>query len=679
MVRMKSKRGHARSADRKPLPAGDTGSIDVSLQPLLARILETLADPVSVQDRDFTIIYQNKGMREAFGNHRGEKCYESYERRSAVCEGCGLKTAMDTGKPVKILRTAILLDGTTAYWENACSAVTDDSGRVIALTEVCRNVADRLSLEDAFKATNIRLGQLTAQLEVKVAERTADLARSNLFLDTIIDSIGDPLFVKDEHFRWIRVNRALCDFAGLSRDCLLGKTDFDAFSAREARGFHQFDEEVLATEGELTREEWVTAADGTVRIALVKKTFFRDPGGNRNIVGIIRDVTEQRRMQEQLHQVQKMESIGMLAGGIAHDFNNLLTPIIGGADLLLLDPQDADRSSLVHDMRNAAERLRELTQRLLAFGRKQMLELHRVDLCDVVRRFEPMLRRTLRENVRLETDLAPGPHTALADAGQIEQVLLNLAVNAQDAMPGGGTLRIGVTTGPLDDAHARGHPEARPGQYVRISVADTGTGMDDQTRLRIFEPFFTTKSEGRGSGLGLAMVYGIIRQQGGTIDVTSAPGRGSTFTIYLPPSTDEDRPVSDMRRTQVTPLPRRPETILVLEDNDSVRTATCIMLQRLGYRVLSADGPESCMSVAGSFDGTIDLLLSDVVLSESNGREVFERLRAAGFVRKVVYMSGYTSEVVVHDGVLDKGTHFLQKPVTLAVLGAKVRQALDDG
>ena len=643
----------------------------------LERLVDDLADGVTVQDRDFAIIYQNKAMQRFFGRHIGEKCYNAYEQRSTACEGCGLETAFGTGRPVTILRTAFEADGRTSFWENSCSPVFDASGLIVACTEVCRNVSDRVSLEEAFKATNIELGQLAAQLEVRVTKRTAELARANRSLDEIIDSIADPLVVKDRLYRWVLVNRAMCNLLGRSRGELLGRSDFDLFPESEARVFRVTDRLVLETGSEDIKEEMVMTAEAGPRTIVMKKTCYSDPSGEKRIVAIVHDNTERKRLEEQLRQCQKMESIGMLAGGIAHDFNNLLTPILGGSDLLLLDPNDTARPTLLRDMRHAAGRLKELTQNLLAFSRKQMPELRPTDLAEVIRRFEVILRRTLREDIRVLIVLGSDSHPVLADTGQIEQILLNLAVNAQDAMPDGGTLTIEVDDVQIAAECASDHPELCPGFHVCLTVRDTGTGMDPQTQARIFEPFFTTKAKGHGTGLGLPMVNGIVKQHGGSVVVSSEPGQGSTFRIYLPVLKTDEPMDSGSVDGSIPPKARAAETIVVLEDNEMVRNTTCEMLRRLGYNVLAADGPDACMSLAHSHGGPIDLLLTDVVLRESDGRGVYQHLLSGRKRLRVLYMSGYTGNVVVHHGVPNGGAQFLQKPASFLTLARKVRQALD--
>ncbi len=639
-------------------------------------VVESLADGVTVQDSGYNILYQNEAMRRFFGDHVGEKCYQAYERRSAVCEGCALKAVMRTGTAQTLLRTAFEADGSSSFWENSCSAVRDESGAIIAFAEVCRNVSGRVSLEEEFKSTNIQLGQLAARLELRVAERTTELARANLYLDTIINSIADPLFVKDREYRLVLVNRAMCELLGRSSEELLGTTDFDLFPDAEARRLRASDERVIETGRESLQEEVVTIRGTESRTILTSKTSFLDPSGERRIVGVVHDVTDRKRLDEKLQQSQRMESVGMLAGGIAHDFNNLLTPILGASDLLLLDATAA-HSSLLSDVRHAAERLKELTQHLLAFSRKQMLELRTIDLGEVVRLFETMLRRTLRENIHVRTMISPHSHAVLADAGQIEQVLLNLAINSQDAMPRGGTLTIEVEPVRLDEDYARGHPDTHPGTFVQLTISDTGCGMDAETRGRIFEPFFTTKAKGQGTGLGLSMVYGIVKQHGGSISVYSEVGHGTTFRIHLPIRQPAEV-VGEATGPMVAPIPTgRHETILVLEDNEMVRNTACEMLRRLGYRVLFAEGRDSCLKAARSCEGSIDLLLTDVVLTDSNGPQVYEQLRSEGRVHKVLYMSGYTANVIVHHGAVDEGTQFLQKPLSFSSLARKVRQVLD--
>jgi PAS domain S-box-containing protein len=516
------------------------------------------------------------------------------------------------------------------------------------------------------------------ELMARVADRTRDLEHAHQYLDDVIDSVADPVFVKDAKHRWVLLNKAFCDFVGRRRGELLGKSDYDFFPTNQADVFWMKDQIVFETGGENINEEEITDARGVLHTIVTKRVLYTE-GGEKRIVGVISDISERRRLEQQLRQAQKMESVGLLAGGIAHDFNNLLTPIIGNAELLVLRaPLPESEQRLVSEIQHAGERASELTRQLLAFGRKQMLELKTIDLAEVITRFEPMLRRTIREDVRIEVILSPSLGTARADVGQLEQVLLNLTLNARDAMASGGVLTIEAQNVELDTDYVSLHPEVRVGSYVMIAVSDTGTGMTRDIQQRLFEPFFTTKERGKGTGLGLSMVYGIVKQHGGSVSVYSEPGKGTTFKIYLPRVTDAVDAEPAHRSSAWTLPVRGGETILVVDDNEMVRRTACEMLRRLGYRVLSADSAAGCHRVAESHDGTIELLLTDVVLSESNGLEVYSTLKKQRKGLKVVFMSGYTSNVVVHHGVVDHGVHFLPKPLSLKNLSTKVREVLDE-
>ncbi|MBI3098598.1 MAG: response regulator [Planctomycetes bacterium] len=381
-------------------------------------------------------------------------------------------------------------------------------------------------------------------------------------------------------------------------------------------------------------------------------------------------------LQEQLRQSQKMEAIGQLAGGVAHDFNNLLTVILGHSDLLLRRLKEGDpahRGTL--EIRKAAVQAAALTQQLLAFSRRQVLQPRILDLNAVLSDMESMLRRLIAEDVDLVTILSPRLGRVMADPGQVQQVILNLAVNARDAMPRGGRLTLETSDAALDEEYARAHPGASPGEYVMLAVSDTGTGMDEATRARIFEPFFTTKEQGRGTGLGLATVYGVVKQTGGTIWVYSEPGKGSTFKIYLPRLLAEGDPgpaAPEASRVD----PRGSETVLLVEDSGPVRQFAREALVELGYRVIEApDGAAALVRAESS--GPIHLLLTDVVMPGMSGRELADRLVALRPGVRVLYTSGYTDRTIVSQGVLDPGMAFIQKPYTPDLLGRKIREVLD--
>jgi signal transduction histidine kinase/ActR/RegA family two-component response regulator len=407
-----------------------------------------------------------------------------------------------------------------------------------------------------------------------------------------------------------------------------------------------------------------------------------DAGKLTHFVAVERDTSEQRRTREalqrsedRLRQAQKMEAVGSLAGGIAHDFNNLLSIILNyttfamdvlpGADPIRADLQEVHRAGL---------RATELTRQLLAFSRKQMLRPSVVDVSAVVRGVEKMLRRLVGEDVELVLHTSDAGR-AFVDPGQLEQVVMNLVVNARDAMPRGGNLTIETSSVVLDDTYAALHPEVTPGPYVMLAVSDTGVGMDRATQQRVFEPFFTTKEQGKGTGLGLSTVYGIVQQSGGHISLYSEPDHGTTFKVYLPRTDRAATPAT--LRPPAGDFLRGSETILLVEDEAPVRQVMRRMLARAGYHVLEAENAGEAFLVCEQFKAKIHLLLTDVVMPRMSGRQLADRLAALRPDMKVLFVSGYTEDAIVHHGVLDAGVEFLAKPVQSEALLKKVRQLLD--
>src|SRR2546421_1750582 len=414
--------------------------------------------------------------------------------------------------------------------------------------------------------------------------------------------------------------------------------------------------------------------DGTrIRVQLSARAI-RDKAGHVEFYeAFVRDITTQRQLEAQLAQAQKMEAIGRLAGGVAHDFNNLLTVILSYSDLLLEEiPKDSPHGEDIGQIRKAAQGASELTRQLLAFSRQQVLEPKVVDLNAAVTGIERLLGRVLREDIRLRCTLAADTGTVRVDPGQLEQVIMNLAVNARDAMPRGGQLTVETANVDLDATYMEAHPLAAPGRYVMLAVTDTGTGMDAATQARIFEPFFTTKEVGKGTGLGLATVHGIVEQSGGFIWVYSEPNHGTCFKIYLP---RVDEAVSDLA-TAAARILRGTETVLVVEDVEAVRAVTRRMLERYGYKVLDAADGEAAIRLAATA-GHIHLLLTDVVMPNVSGRDLAALFAKTYPDTKVVFMSGYTDDAIVRHGILEEGIPYLQKPFSPESLVSKVRAVLD--
>ncbi len=419
--------------------------------------------------------------------------------------------------------------------------------------------------------------------------------------------------------------------------------------------------------------------DGSTLDVEITSHWIRWEGRDARLVLAV-DVTERLRLEEQLRQAQKMEAIGRLAGGIAHDFNNLLTAISGYAEVLRdsLGPEDP-RVEDVAQIVKAGDRAASLTRQLLAFSRRQVLQPRVLDLSAVVLDLKPLLARLIGDDVQVRTHVAPVPLMVRADPGQIAQVLMNLSVNARDAMPQGGSLSIETAVVSLDESFTRAHSGMHPGSHALLAVTDTGRGMDRETMGHLFEPFFTTKGVGEGTGLGLSTVYGIIKQSGGSIWAYSEPGHGTTFKIYLPISAgpDGDDLAQPVPATAVPGGAAPTETILLVEDEHAVRNFVTRLLDRAGYHVIVAASPEEADAIAGAHAGQIDLLVTDVVMPGRNGAELAAGLHVRRPEMRTLFMSGYTEDAIVHDGVLDAGVAFIGKPFAPATFLAKVRDALD--
>ncbi len=422
-------------------------------------------------------------------------------------------------------------------------------------------------------------------------------------------------------------------------------------------------------------EEKIVRLDGTLVDVEISASPFQEDGAPA-VQMVCRDISDRKALEAQFYQSQKMEAVGKLAGGIAHDFNNLLTVILGVSEFILMQLPDGDKlKNLVLDIRKAGERAAHLTNQLLAFSRKAVIEPKILDLNALVANTEQLLQRLIGEDIDLAARFAPSLGKIKADAGQIEQVIMNLAVNSRDAMPKGG--KITITTGDIerDEDFALLHPHVRPGRYVRLSIRDTGSGMSEEVKAHIFEPFFTTKGPGKGTGLGLATVYGIVTQCGGHCEVHTELGRGSEFNVYFPAV--DGQPLSSDSFHDGNPLPRGKETVLLVEDEEQVRAITKLMLQALDYTVLEARSGVEAIRLCELHAKPIELLITDVVMPEMGGQQVAERVRARRQGIKALFLSGYADDAIVRHGILKSEVTFLQKPFTHAGLANKVREVLD--
>jgi two-component system, cell cycle sensor histidine kinase and response regulator CckA len=541
-------------------------------------------------------------------------------------------------------------------------------------------MAQNLALQEA----NERLKEHHERLEQRVAERTAELASAHEKYRAIFNQALDGIVLMDaESGLIVDCNPEFERQSGRSFEVLKTMRIWelrprDLVEAARAK-FREIGEVGSGSSGEFAYE-W---PDGTlVPVEYAAKVITLD--GRTFQQAIVRDITERKRaeaaredLESQLRVSQKMEAIGSLAGGVAHDFNNLLSVILNFTGFALEELHDGDpiRGDLI-EVKRAGQRAAGLTRQLLAFSRKQVLQPQVLDLNQVVAGIETMLRRVIGEHIALVRTEGPSLGLVEADPGQLEQVIMNLAINARDAMPDGGTLTIETGNVDLDAQYAAIHPSITPGQHVLLSVTDTGCGMDEQTLTQVFEPFFTTKEKGKGTGLGLSTVYGIVKQSGGNIMVCSEPGRGTTFTIHLPRSAEHEVPPCPVK--PIAAQARCSETVLVVEDEDAVRTLARRILAGAGYRVIEAANGGEALLACEAHRGEIHLLLTDVVMPRMSGKALVERLEPLLPGIKVLYMSGYTDDTVMHQGMLDPRARMINKPFSAEELTRMVRKVLDE-
>ncbi|MGD0280770.1 MAG: ATP-binding protein [Dissulfurispiraceae bacterium] len=516
--------------------------------------------------------------------------------------------------------------------------------------------------------------------EEALRESEANLRKSHDFIKSILQTIDEAVVVIDPEFRIVTANQAYLNQVGMTLENIIGakchKTShhlscpcYEMGEDCSVRHTYMTGQPHTAIHTHLDKE------DNNVYVE-TKSFPLKDASGNIvSAIEIIIDITEKRKLEEQLRQSQKLEAVGQLAGGIAHDFNNMLTAIMGYGSLLNNSlEKDSPLKTFVDQILASAEKSADLTRQLLAFSRKQIISPRQVNLNDLMRGMDQLLKRVIGEDIELNTVLSDHDLYVTVDPGQIEQVLMNLFTNARDAMPDGGLLSISTESVNLDEEYGKSHNIEKPGMHALISVTDSGSGMDEKTRQRIFEPFFTTKELGKGTGLGLALVYGIVKQHSGDINVYSEPGKGTTFKIYLPLT---GLPASEAIVAEESTPEGGTETILVAEDNIEVRVLTRKVLEAFGYKVLEATDGEEAVNKFQENKDRIQLVILDVIMPNKSGKEAGDDIRKIRQDCKVLFMSGYTADVIHQKGILEEKTDFISKPVTPHDLLVKIREILD--
>jgi PAS domain S-box-containing protein len=630
----------------------------VEREALFHLISENAADMIAVVDMEGRRIYNSLSYQSVLGYSPEElqasSAFEQIhpEDRERVEKAAEEARLLGTGKTLEYRFRH--KNGNWLFIESTSSVIHNAKGEPEKLVIVNRDTTERKKSEEA-------------------------LRRSETGFRSVIEDAPYGIFRATTTGHFLQVNPAFQKMLGYELREELLQRDLASEIFRQAGEYQRMIEQLTRAEEFKDMEmEW-KRKDGTPITA--RCSGRRRGGGNGSpayFEVFAEDVTEKRVLERQLRMAQKMEAIGRLSGGIAHDFNNLLGVIIGYSALLKKKLSESDvLYEHALEIEKAGQRAASLTKQLLAFSRQQVLTPAVLNLNSLASDMEKMLPRLLGEDIEVSLKLDPELGQVKADQGQIEQVIMNLAVNARDAMPTGGKLKIRTANVELDREYTRDHPGSKPGDYVMLTVTDTGTGMDPDTLLHIFEPFFTTKERGKGTGLGLATVYGVVKQSNGYIWVDSKPGAGTSFEVYLPRNAEQV--LSDKRKIDTEERLCGSESILLVEDAEPLRKLARTFLEAAGFQVLTAESGERAMEVAAGYPGTFDLLLTDVVMPGMNGRVLSEQLLPRQPGMKVLYMSGYTDTFIAGHGVLDPGTNLLHKPFTEEILIRKIREVLDGG
>jgi PAS domain S-box-containing protein len=634
---------------------------------LLHDLMDNIPDGIYFKDRDLRFRHANR----AFATMVGADSPSSLVG-TRLDEGQPESTTIDVNEARVLSRGELVLDvvreqghGASKRWFSETKApIRNRAGDVIGLVGISRDVTERIAMGEALRASEERF------------------RKQSQLLNSILESMGDGVIVTDRSGVSLLVNRQAEKMLGPAGARMLAPewaADCGVYQA-DGKAPLEADQNPLsrAVRSEETTELEVRVKgqrDRDAALAITATPLRDDQQGVVGGVALLKDVTRQRQLESQLMQSQKMEAVGQLAGGVAHDFNNLLSVIQSYGQLVLRalpegDPSREDLGQLL----TASQRAATLTRQLLAFSRRQVVQARILQLNDVVSEVEKMLRRLIGDDITLITALLPGLGTVRADPGQLEQIIVNLAVNARDAMPNGGTLTIETANVTLDATYAASRVGVKPGEYVMLAVTDTGTGMDAATCERVFEPFFTTKEVGKGTGLGLSMVYGIAQQSSGSISVYSELGHGSSFKLYLPRVDGQAESLGSPNSTSPDTLQKG--TILLVEDDDSVRDVAARILRERGYTVTDTGRVEEALALCKRPGTSFDLLLTDVVMPGLSGPKLAEQVTAAFPKIRVVFMSGYPGTAIVKGGSLEPGVAYIEKPFTPTVLLEKVRQVM---
>ena len=658
---------------QKDAPESISASLDAETRTHLRAIMEASPVGIAVFNAAERIVYANPEAERLFGVpvHQPDtlRCGDLVRcaNRHLDVGGCGYSDACRQCQLYQAIRLALGTDGAPAGSEGETLIQRDAA---LAPIWIKFKVAP-LDLDHSPRAILV-IDDITAQKTAEEALRESESKYHSFF-----DNLMDAQLITEPDGKILEVNPAACRMFGRSAEEIkrIGRNGLvDLSDPRLGPGL-----EARRRNGKARGALNFLRADGTTFEADVVSTIFTDTEGREKTSMTIRDLTELRQaqaerdsLQTQLTQAQRLESVGRLAGGVAHDFNNLLSVILGYAQMMLADcPGDDPRRQGLQEIYHAGIRAKDLTRQLLAFSRKQVLEMTVVDINTVVTGFQKLLGRLLGDDIELRMALAQTPLSVKADISQLEQVLMNLAINARDAMADGGVLTIETASVTLDAAYAKIKPGVTPGNYALIAVSDNGCGMDPRTRESIFEPFFTTKTKEKGTGLGLATTYGIVKQHRGNVWVYSEPGIGSTFKIYLPLLPDADlRPADD--QPDVPQETVASATVLLAEDDPAVRRLAARILSTKGYTVIESENVADALQRAKDYAKPIDLVLTDVIMPEMKGPEVYGAIRHHHPEARVLYMSGYTDEVIVHQGVLKEGVAYIQKPFSVQELLNKV-------